>query len=221
MEHLTLEAAPRRRVGKGKLKRLRSEGRVPAVIYGRGKDSEALLVDGKNLHQILAMGGTNVLVDLRIGDGKDEKAKQETVMLKDIQRDILFMDRIVHVDFIRISMTERIEVSVPLNFTGEPAGVQEGGIVQQVLREILVRCLPAAIPETVDVDLSPLGIGDSITVGEVALDEQVELITSPDETVALVTVPEMLEEEEEAEKEPEEASEKPSEEEFPGRVDEG
>lgn len=218
MEHLTLEAALRRRTSKGELKRLRYGGRVPAVIYGRGKGTEALLVEGKNLHQILALGGANVLVDLRISEGEQGEAKQETVMLKDIQRDILFADRIIHVDFIRISMTERIEVSVPLNFTGEPAGIQEGGIVQQVLREILVRCLPAAIPEVVEVDLSHLGIGDSITVGEITLDDKVELITAPDETVALVQMPEILEEEEEEEElEPgeEEAAEKPSEEESP------
>lgn len=190
MERLALDAVPRQRAGKGGLKRLRGEDRIPAVIYGRGKESEALVVEGKTLRQVLATGGANVLVDLRIRDKEQgKKGKDETVMLKDIQRDILHADRITHVDFIRISMTEQIEVSVPLIFTGEPAGVREGGVLQPVLREISVRCLPAAIPEAVEVDLSHLEAGGSITAGEITLNQKVELLTAPDETVALILAP--------------------------------
>jgi large subunit ribosomal protein L25 len=172
---------------------MRQEDKVPAVVYGRGKDTQALVVDGKQLRQVLAAGGSNVLIELQI-KGKGDKIRQETVMFKDIERHLIQKDKVMHVDFIRISMTDQIEVAVQLTFTGEPEGVKQGGILQVILREVAVKCLPTDIPETIEVDLSNLNIGESITAGSLSLPPDVELITAPEELLAQVLAPEMEEE---------------------------
>ncbi len=115
-------------------------------------------------------------------------------MFKDIQRDIIVQDRILHVDFIRISMTDKIEVAVHLNFVGEPAGTAEGGVLSLVTREVDVRCLPGDIPEQFNVDISGLNIGDSITAESLVFEGDIELITTPETTLAQVLAP-MAEEE--------------------------
>ena len=115
-------------------------------------------------------------------------------MFRDIQRDILVQDRILHVDFIRISMTDKIDVSVHLNFIGEPVGTEEGGVLSMVTRVVDVKCLPGDIPEQFDVDISELNIGDSITAESLVLDDEIELITPLDTTLAQVLAP-MSEEE--------------------------
>lgn len=213
MDRMVLEAEKRSPLTRGELNRLRREGKVPAVIYGRGKDTQSLLVDGRLLRQVLAMGGTNVLIDLQIGDGAGPQV--ETVMLKEIQRHLLQQDRLLHVDFIRISMEDEIEVDVPLNFTGEAAGAEEGGILQFLLREVSVKCLPGNIPELIEVDISPLHIGEGISAGTLTLPEGVTLLTGPEETLVQVLAPEAEEEEElpEAEEEIEEGEAAPEEDE--------
>lgn len=188
MERMVLEAVVRLVETKGGRNRMRREDKVPAVIYGRGKDTQPLAVEGKQLRQVLSAGGSNVLIDLRIKQ-KGKKAKEETVMFKDIQRYILQKDRLLHVDFIRISMTDKIEVSIQVNFTGEPAGVRKGGILQLITREVAVKCLPGDIPEHIEVDLSGLDIGESINVASLSFTEGIELITQPEEPLAQVLSP--------------------------------
>ncbi|MDZ4133311.1 MAG: 50S ribosomal protein L25, partial [Dethiobacteria bacterium] len=128
MDRMVLEAQARPSMTQGQRNQLRGEDKVPAVIYGRGDDNLPLIVDGRILRQVLTTGGSNVLVDLAV-KAKGKKTRQETVMFKDVQRDMLFQDRIIHVDFIRISMTDKIEVSVQLNFVGEPVGTEDGGVL--------------------------------------------------------------------------------------------
>ncbi len=193
MERMEMEAKKRPSMTKGERKQLRSEDLVPAVIYGRGDDSLPLTVDGRTLRQVLTTGGSNVLLDLKV-KVRGKKTQQETVMFRDIQRDMLVQDRILHVDFIRISMTDKIEVSVYLNFIGEPVGAEEGGVLSMVTRVVDVKCLPGDIPEQFDVDISELNIGDSITAESLVLADDIELITPPDTTLAQVLAP-MAEEE--------------------------
>jgi large subunit ribosomal protein L25 len=188
MERMILEAQFRPSMTKGERRQLRVDEKVPAVIYGRGEDTLPLVVDGRTLRQVLTTGGSNVLVDLAV-KAKGKKTRQETVMFKDIQRDILYQERIVHVDFIRISMTDKIEVAVYLNFVGEPAGAAEGGVVSQVTREVQVKCLPGDIPEQFDVDISGLNIGDSIAAESLVLAGDLELITPPDTVLVQVLAP--------------------------------
>ncbi|MDW7729381.1 MAG: 50S ribosomal protein L25 [Bacillota bacterium] len=193
MERMILEAQFRPTMTKGERNQLRVEEKVPAVIYGRGEETLPLLVDGRTLRQVLTSGGSNVLVDLAV-KAKGKKTRQETVMFKDIQRDILYQDRILHVDFIRISMTDKIEVAVHLNFVGEPAGADEGGVLSLVSREVQVKCLPGDIPEQFDIDISGLNIGDSVTADSLVLEGELELITPHDAVLAQVLAP-MAEEE--------------------------
>lgn len=193
MDRMVLEAQARPSMTKGERNQLRGEGKVPAVIYGRGDDNLPLVVDGRILRQVLTTGGSNVLVDLAV-KAKGKKTRQETVMFKDVQRDMLFQDRIVHVDFIRISMTDKIEVSVQLNFVGEPVGADDGGVLTVVTREVLVKCLPGDIPEQFDIDISALNIGDSITAESMVLEGDIELLTLPETTLVQVLAP-MAEEE--------------------------
>jgi large subunit ribosomal protein L25 len=188
MERLVLEAQARPSMSKGQRKQLRGEGKVPAVIYGRGEDTLPLIVDGRTLRQVLVTGGGNVLVDLAV-KAKGKKTRQETVMFKDIQRDIIYQDRIIHVDFIRISMTDKIEVAVTLNFIGEPAGLSEGGVLSMVSREVTIKCLPGDIPEHFDIDISALNIGDSLAADALDIDEKFELISLPETVLVQVLAP--------------------------------
>ncbi len=202
MEHIALQAEPRPPMNKGRLKQLRREGKVPAVVYGRGKDNQNLQVDGRRLNQILASEGSNVLLNLQL-DSADTGT--ETVMFKEVQHNPILREQILHVDFIRISMTDQIEVEVPLAFTGEPVGVKdEGGVLEILMREISIKCLPAEIPEHIPVDVSDLKIGDSISAGSLQLGEKLELVTDPDEMLVQVSV---VLEEEEVEEELEEGAE--------------
>ncbi len=203
MDRMVLEAETRAALTRGELNQLRREGKVPAVIYGRGKDTQSLLVNSRLLRQVLAAGGANVLIDLQIDDGSGS----ETVMLKEIQRHLLQQDRLLHVDFIRISMEDEIEVDVPLSFTGEAAGIEEGGILQYLLREVSVKCLPGNIPELIEVDISALHIGEGVSAAALTLPEGVTLLVDPDETLVQVLAP-AAEEEEELPEEEEETEER-------------
>jgi large subunit ribosomal protein L25 len=204
MERMELDAATRPSLTKGQRNQLRRDDQIPAVLYGRGGDTRPLVLEGRALRQVLTTGGGNVLIDLKIKQ-KGKKTQQETVMFKDIQRYLLQKEKLMHVDFIRISMTDKIEVSIQLNFTGDPAGAKEGGILQILTREIAVQCLPGDIPETIDVDISNLTIGDNITAGSLVLDHGVELITAPEEPLVQVLAPTAAEEPEAAEAAEEEA----------------
>lgn len=219
MDRMVLEAEKRSRLTRGELNRLRREGKVPAVIYGRGKETQSLLVDGRMLRQVLAKGGGNVLIDLQIGDGT--RPQVETVMLKEIQRHLFHQDRLLHVDFIRISMEDEIEVNVPLNFTGEAAGVAEGGILQILMREVNIKCLPGNIPEMIEVDISPLQIGEGISAGTLVLPEGVTLLTGPEEILVQVLAPQAEEEEEKPPEAAEEAEEAAPAEEEKAELPEG
>ncbi len=193
MDRMEMEVQTRPSLTKGELNQIRREDKVPAVLYGRGDDNFSVVVDGRTLRQVLMTGGGNVLLDLKV-KSKGKKTRQETVMFRDIQRDILYQDRILHVDFIRISMTDKIEVPVYLNFVGDPAGVEEGGVLSLVTREVEVKCLPGDIPEQFDIDISALNIGDSITAEALVFEDDIEMITPPDTTLAQVLAP-MAEEE--------------------------
>ena len=215
MDRMEMEVQTRPSFTKGELNQLRRDDKVPAVLYGRGEENFPLVADGRTLRQVLTTGGSNVLLDLKV-KSKGKKTRQETVMFKDIQRDMLYQDRLVHVDFIRISMTDKIEVSVQLNFTGEPVGVDEGGVLSLVTREVEIECLPADIPEQFDIDISALEIGDSITAESLVLEGDYELLTPLETTLAQVLAPmseEELEPATEEEEEDEEAAGETAEEE--------
>lgn len=161
----TLAAATRNTRGKNEARRLRRAGRLPAVVYGGTPvESRSVEVDPKALLRILhSESGINTLVDLQV-DG----STSGQVLIKNIQHDPL-TDNLLHVDFFRLAMDKAITVTVPVTLSGEAAGVkQQGGLLDFVTREILVECMPADIPEHVDVDVHELMIGDGVRLRDVA-----------------------------------------------------
>ena len=185
MEELILHAQTRESRGKGSARRTRGAGSIPAVMYGEGENVN-LILDPRELRQLLSTeAGTNALMRLQVegGDGTER-----LVMVKDIQNDPVRGD-IFHVDLFRISMNREIEVDVPIELEGTPVGVlQDDGYLGQLLSVITVRCLPTAIPSSVKIDVSEMGLGAVIHVRNLELPSGVELVTEPEEAVASVTM---------------------------------
>jgi large subunit ribosomal protein L25 len=191
MAIVSLEAAPRADVGKGVARKLRAGGRVPAVYYGRGEDSIPLTISLKELESVIhAAEGSNVIVDLKVSG---DKAKDRKALIREIQRDPV-AGLILHLDLQHISLTERITVEVPIVLVGTPIGVKDaGGILEHLLREVEVECLPTEIPSKLEVDVSGLAIGDSLHVSDIKT-ERAEIKTEMDRAIAAVVPPTILEE---------------------------
>lgn len=197
MERYDLNVEVREGTGKGVARKLRRNGLVPGIVYGKGRDSQPLIVNPDDLkHKITG----NAIFDLTIEDDKQEST--DTVMIKDVQRDVL-NGKLLHVDFQHISMDEKITVSVPVNLVGDAIGVQEGGVVQQLLREIEIECLPLDIPDEIEVDISELDLGNSITISDVEVADNIDIVTPMDEVIVSLAIPTDIEEELEAEEEEE------------------
>jgi len=214
-----LKGARRSGIGKGVARKLRQTGSIPAVYYGRGEDPIVLTVVVKELEDvILKAEGSNVIVDLRVdGDGGgDRKA-----LIREIQRDPVG-GHILHLDLQHISLTERITVEVPIVLTGIPIGVKDGGgILEHLLREVEVECLPTDIPSRLEIDVSALNIGDSLHVSDLKT-EKATILTEGERPIAAVVPPTVLEEakpaeEGEAAAEPELVKEKKETEESGGK----
>jgi large subunit ribosomal protein L25 len=184
-----LVAEVREATGKGVARRLRAAGRIPAVVYGRGVESEAISVDPSALQRLLqgSGAGMNTLIELSV-DGKTR-----TVLVKELQRDPV-RGRPLHSDFYLVELDKKVEVSVPIHLLGRPPGVELGGILDHPLREIELECLPRAIPESVDLDVSGLEIGQSIHVRDLELPEGVSVRTDGNLAVASVITPVVVEE---------------------------
>jgi large subunit ribosomal protein L25 len=191
MAMLSLKSARRSEVGKGVARKLRTDGRIPAVYYGRGEEPIPLIVTLRELQEVIERAeGSNVIVDLKVeGDaGADRKA-----LIREIQRDPV-AGSILHLDLQHISLTERIVVEVPIVLLGTPIGVKDGGgILEHLLREVEVECLPTDIPSKLEVEVSGLNIGDSLHVSDLKA-ERVVIKTEADRAIAAVVPPTILEE---------------------------
>ncbi len=195
MERYEMNVKTREKTGKGASRQLRREGLIPAVIYGKDIGSQPLIVDPEDIKGKL---NTNAIIDLKLDDEKEEIA-----MIKDYQRDVI-KDKIIHVDFQQIFMDEKISVSVPVNIVGTALGVQEGGVLQQLMREIEIDALPSEIPDEVDLDISELDVGDSLQVKDIDFPGGIDVLSSPNDVVVTVVTPsEEIEEEVEEELEEE------------------
>lgn len=186
MEEVSLEVKLREKTGKEVAKKLRKQGLIPGVVYGAEGKTIAIQVPVKNFSQILHSGfGENVLITLNITNGKTQSKK---VLIKEIQHDPV-RGNIVHIDFHHIQLTQKVTVKVPVILVGLADGVKnQGGILQYILREIEVECLPTDIPAKVEVDVTPLRIGDSIHVRDIKL-EKATILTDPAGTLASVVPP--------------------------------
>ncbi len=214
MTRLQLSARSRQSLLKSYTKKLRREGKIPATVYGKDFESKPIEIEAEELEQILkSPGGRLALIDLKI-DGKSSKA--HPVLIQEIQRNPI-TKKIIHVDFHRVSLNEPVHASVPLVLVGEAPGQKQGGILEQFTRELEVKALPEHIPPHIDVDVSKLALGESIHVGDLTLQADIEVLgPPPDIVVATVRMPAVRVEEvapvpEAAEEAPAAAPEEPSE----------
>lgn len=187
----SLNGEQRTGVGKSVAKKLRADGRIPAVYYGRGETPISLVVNAKEVETLLHGGsGANVIVDLLVAGAA---AADRKAIIREIQRDPV-QGNILHFDLQHISLTERITVEVPIELVGVPTGVKDGGgILEHLLREVEVECLPTDIPTHLEVDVSALNIGDTLHVSDIKA-ERVTILTDADRGIAAVVPPTVLEE---------------------------
>ena len=188
MAVIALSGKRRESLGKGSARKARQSGEIPGVLYGHGEKPVALSVGARAFQVALhTHKGGNPIVNLAVG------GNEFTALIRDAQYDPVSR-QVIHLDFQHISLTETIEVRVPLNFTGLAVGVKDGGgILEAILRDVEVRCLPTAIPAGIDVDVSALNIGDSIHVRDLSIPD-VEILSDPDATLVTVVPPTVIEE---------------------------
>lgn len=161
---------------------LRNSGFIPAVVYGYKMESQAISVTEKDLSKTLREVGRNGVIKLEL-DGKSVD-----VVLNDYQMNIL-KGQMIHADFLAINMKEELEVSVVVNVTGDSIGVHEGGMLQQPNREVTITVKPSEIPESIDIDVSKMGIGDTLTVADIREKVNYTLLNDDDYTLVIVSAP--------------------------------
>lgn len=199
---ITLEAQLRTETGKGAARSLRRHGFVPAVIYGHGEQTRACKVNTKQLGKLLtSVSYENTLIDLKLDDGESPRVLIREVQLHPYRPEVL------HVDFLTVHKGEKVRLDVPINLVGVAPGVKEGGIMEHLRHEVEIRCDPDMIPETLDVDISGMGIGDSLTVADLEPAKGVEILSDPAAAICSVVPPTVHKVEEEVEVVEEEAVE--------------
>jgi large subunit ribosomal protein L25 len=178
-----LEAQPRVSGNKNVARRLRVEGKIPGVLYGAGKESLTVSLDPRHVTRILhSETGHNTIFDLALSGGERSKA-----MIVDWQYEPI-KGKLLHIDLKRIAMDKVLRVNVPITLIGEAAGVkQDGGILEQILREVEVECLPADIPSHIDADISHLVFGTVLRVSDLPQSDKLKFLTDSNQPVAHVT----------------------------------
>jgi large subunit ribosomal protein L25 len=189
---MTLEAEPRAERGKGAARSLRRQGYVPAVVYGHGEETRACKVKTKELERVLTAGPyESTLIDLKLADGGSKQ-----VLIREVQVHP-YRPEVLHVDFLAVRRGERVRLEVPVRLTGVAPGVKEGGIIEHLRHEVEIRCVPDAIPEALEADISTLGIGDTVTVADLTVPEGVEVLTDRAAVIASIVAPSVHKVEEE------------------------
>lgn len=185
MNEMTIEVQPREATGTNSNRRLRRSGQIPAVVYGGAvKDSVPIRVDRKRLVELLrsSAGGENAVFLLKLAPTGQERH----AMIRDMQLDPITRE-ILHLDFQRVLMTEKVRVQVPIELTGTAYGVKtEGGVLDFSHREVHVECLPGDIPKTITLDVSELHLGDHLTAADLRLPAGVTLLDEPDRVLVSV-----------------------------------
>lgn len=204
MELIELNANIRTTVGNGPARRLRRSGQLPAVLYGPGKEPVLLSVNISDFDQVLKKSGASqLLLNLVI---QDSETYTRSAMVKELQTHPVSRN-FLHVDFYEIAMDRKIRVKVPIVTTGMAKGVELGGVLQIIRREIEVLCLPFEVPESFEIDIADLDIGDSVHIGDISPEGEIEFLEDEHFTVVTLLSPKIEEEEEPTEEEEEEAEE--------------
>ncbi len=187
MEKAILAAEIREELGKSKVKELRKAEIIPGVVYKDGKESVNLKIKSRDLLKVLhTAAGENVLITLKV---KGDKKKERACLIKELQKDPV-KENILHIDLNEISLTEEIKVKVPVHPHGESEGVvKDEGVLEHVLWEVEVECLPTDIPEKIEAEVTSLKIGDSIYVKDLKVSPAVKILNDPELTVFSVSPP--------------------------------
>ena len=204
MELIDLNTNIRKTVGNGPARRLRRAGQIPAVLYGPETESVLLSVNANDFEKVLKKSKTGqVLLNLIVKNGEtfNRSAMVKELQVHPVSRNFL------HIDFYEIAMDRKIRVKVPVVTTGQSKGVEAGGILQIIRRELEISCLPLEVPESIEIDVTDLDMGEAIHVGEIAQANNLEFLEESNFTVVTILSPkieekleeEVLEEEEEAE----------------------
>jgi large subunit ribosomal protein L25 len=186
-ETKSLTALKREGTGKGVARKLRHDGRVPAVMYGKDLEPVHLTVDAKEVeHLFHEISWENTVIDLQI-EGEKEPHQ---ILVREIQSPADKPQVPLHIDFLRIQKGVAVDVDVPVNLVGVPVGVRvHGGVLEQIIHELPVRCIPSLIPGSVEVDVSGLDLDGSLHVSDLTLEEGVEITIDSKRTVCLVAAP--------------------------------
>lgn len=184
MAEVTLEVSRREQSGKGVARKLRQEGKVPAVVYGGHREPVAITVDRKSITDLIQKSehGVRSIFLLKMA-GTDQ---QRHAMIKDIQINPITR-KMEHVDFVRVLMDEAVRTTVPLHITGTAPGVKEGGMLDTQIRDLHVECLPNAIPDSIEIDISGLEMHQFLRVADLKLPEGVKVLEDPERVVVGVT----------------------------------
>jgi large subunit ribosomal protein L25 len=184
MEAIELKALTRKETGKGPARRFRRDGAIPAVFYGRGEEAIHLTVETEALLKILKSKKDNIFIKLMIeGDQKLEKLS----LIKELQIEPVSR-QFYHADFYEIRMDHKLSLDVPLRFVGNAVGVTNGGELQHLKRDLKVSCLPADLPDFIEIDVTGLDIGDSLKVQDIPVPEGIAVLDPGDVGVAMVAM---------------------------------
>jgi large subunit ribosomal protein L25 len=186
MEAIALNAIVRKETGKGPARRLRMAGGVPAVFYGPRAETLPLSVNASDLLKLLRKREENVFIRLIIDDGGRKQEKMS--MVKEVQLEPVSR-RFYHADFYEISMDLPFTFDVPIHFKGTPVGVENGGELQHVKRDLKVSCIPTKLPDFIEVDLSALDIGDQLRVSHIKGTDDLTLLDAGEVVIASISAP--------------------------------
>lgn len=190
MLEINLDVVKRTRTNKGAVNQMRREGKVPGVFYVKGEDPLTFVVSEKELKPLVYTAETRI-VNLKVDDAEPRRA-----VLRDIQFDPV-TERILHIDLMGLTAGQSLHLQIPILLEGSAKGIKEGGILQHQLHKIDIECLPRHIPQHIAVEISDLGIGDSIHVSDLEL-ENMKILTNEDVTIVSVIQPRVVVEEEPA-----------------------
>lgn len=182
MSTASLSASARTSGGKGAARTLRRDGQVPAVIYGHSRQPQSLSINARELKRLLDHVTGSTVIELTV-DGKVSRT-----LIRDIQRHPVRRE-VIHVDFQELVAGEKVTVDVPIIYRGTPAGVREGGILDQIMHELTISADPTNIPDHIEVDVSGLTIGHPLHVRDLTLPGNIEVLDDADATIAVVSAP--------------------------------
>lgn len=186
MEQIELVVQKREGSGKGVARRIRNVGQIPGILYGKNNNLNVVINKIDFSRIIAAHVSDHAILSIKIKDANDSIVETKSVIVKEIQRNPITED-IIHVDFQNIALDQKLRTRVPVVLTGKPEGVKEGGILEHLMHEIEIECLPLEIPERITVDVSHLKLGEPYHVKDIPAIDKIKIVTSGDKPFAVVS----------------------------------